>query len=216
MLLPVYKDWSETKVTQKWPFYDPFWPFFSICKFIFHKTEVQTVSLRGLTLKGAGFHLWSVFIMRGFCSIFIFWEKVKPIWLTSCELSTNNLGVVSLICGGASDPIRISTRLGNRNANFDRIEKQLLKSRYLRFMPCFCSQHKVLRYFKWVTKRSDLKMNLTPSNSDQSSWINNHYFFHLRHIRNFFIKNNPEIPFILWKYLIFPKIITAVVIIDLT
>ena len=81
----------------------------------------------------------------------IFREKVKPryIWLTSCELSTNNLAVVSLICGGASDPIRISTRLGNKNANFDRIEKQLLKSRYLRFMPCFCSQH---RYFSWVTK----------------------------------------------------------------
>ena len=71
------------------------------------------------------------------------------IWLTSCELSTNNLAVVSLICGGASDPIRISTRLGNKNANFDRIEKQLLKSRYLRFMPCFCSQR---RYFSWVTK----------------------------------------------------------------
>ena len=81
----------------------------------------------------------------------IFREEVKPryVWLTSWELSTNNLAVVSLICGGASDPIRISTRLGNKNANFDRIEKQLLKSRYLRFMPCFCSQR---RYFSWVTK----------------------------------------------------------------
>ena len=137
----------------------------------------------------------------------IFREKVKPgyIWLTSCELSTNNLAVVSLICGGASDPIRISTRLGNKNANFDRIEKQLLKSRYLRFMPCFCSQHKLLRYFNWMTKRSGLKMNLT------SSWVNNHYFFHFRHITIFFIENNPEKFFISWKYLVFPKIITVVI-----
>ena len=31
--------------TGKWLFYDHVWPFFANCMIIFHKTEVQTVSL---------------------------------------------------------------------------------------------------------------------------------------------------------------------------
>ena len=35
--------------TDKWPFYDHFWPFFVNYINIFHKTDVQKVSLRSLT-----------------------------------------------------------------------------------------------------------------------------------------------------------------------
>ena len=41
--------WFEMKLTHKWQLYDHFWPFFAICIFIFHKTEVQAVILRCLT-----------------------------------------------------------------------------------------------------------------------------------------------------------------------
>ena len=30
----------------KWPFYDPFWPYFANYIIIFHETEIQTVILR--------------------------------------------------------------------------------------------------------------------------------------------------------------------------
>ena len=47
--LKQYIVWSEMKDTDKWQCYDHFRPFFAICMFIFHKTEVQTVILRCLT-----------------------------------------------------------------------------------------------------------------------------------------------------------------------
>ena len=40
------KAWKFT--TQKWPFYDPFWPLFRQLHKIFQKTEIQTVILRCL------------------------------------------------------------------------------------------------------------------------------------------------------------------------
>ena len=39
---------SQKKATDKWPFYDHFWPFLANCMAIFHKTEIQTVILRYL------------------------------------------------------------------------------------------------------------------------------------------------------------------------
>ena len=35
-------------MTQKWPFYNPFWPFFTNYIKIFQNTEIQTVILRCL------------------------------------------------------------------------------------------------------------------------------------------------------------------------
>ena len=37
------------KDTDKWQFYDHFWPFLAICMFIFHKTDIQTVISMCLT-----------------------------------------------------------------------------------------------------------------------------------------------------------------------
>ena len=39
----------EMKVTHEWLLYEHFWPFFTFCTVIFHKTEIQTVILRHLT-----------------------------------------------------------------------------------------------------------------------------------------------------------------------
>ena len=39
---------SNNVATDKWPFYDHVWPFFSKYMVIFHKTEIQTVILRFL------------------------------------------------------------------------------------------------------------------------------------------------------------------------
>ena len=41
-------DWKRMSL-YKWPCYDQFWPFFEICMFIFHKTEVQMVIRTCLT-----------------------------------------------------------------------------------------------------------------------------------------------------------------------
>ena len=43
-------DCSEMKEYDKWPFYDHFRPFFGNYMTIFHKTEVQTVNMRSLTV----------------------------------------------------------------------------------------------------------------------------------------------------------------------
>ena len=40
---------SKNVATDKWPFYDHAWPFFTKYMVIFHKTEIQTVILRCLT-----------------------------------------------------------------------------------------------------------------------------------------------------------------------
>ena len=44
----IKSDWKRMSLF-KWPCYHNFWPFFAICMFIFHRTEVQTVILRCLT-----------------------------------------------------------------------------------------------------------------------------------------------------------------------
>ena len=58
--------------------------------------------------------------------------------LTKWESSIKSLLVVCLICGGASDPIRISVKCFNHFKYLDKIAKQLLKSKYRKFiLPAF-------------------------------------------------------------------------------
>ena len=40
---------SQRKATDKWPFYDHFWPFLANCMAIFPKTEIQAVILKCIT-----------------------------------------------------------------------------------------------------------------------------------------------------------------------
>ena len=68
------KLWFKTNVPHKWPLYDYFWPFFAICMFIFHKTEVLTVILRCLT----GLHYFKSYdTKRKYFHFFLFCNFVQ-------------------------------------------------------------------------------------------------------------------------------------------